>query len=146
MGQTPKAVDEVRGPERFFYDTSTYPASYALAREAVDIAARERSAAGSPPRGAPTQARVCVMCDHCWRAKRCTRRSDVVKCPTCLSDQPGDDELTEAELQEMEEKYATFERVLEKRRRDLMAAASNARSALKKRGYVFYAEDSTDSE
>jgi len=150
MGQTPKAVDEVRGPARFFYDKSTYPASYALAQEvkraapgacgadhgfageAVDVAARKEKSASSPPKIARTEARCCVMCDHCWRAKRSTRRSDVVKCPECLSNQPGD--LTEAELEEMEEKYKEFQKELEKTRRSLMAAASHERAAAQKRG------------
>lgn len=39
------------------------------------------------------------MCDHCWRAPIPEGRLYVLKCPNCLSDQPGDDELTPEELQ-----------------------------------------------
>ena len=98
----------------------------------MDVAARKEKSASSPPKIARTEARCCVMCDHCWRAKRSTRRSDIVKCPECLSNQPGD--LTEAELEEMEEKYKEFQRELEKTRRALMAAASHERAAAQKRG------------
>ena len=47
MGQTPKAVDEVRGPARFFYDKSTYPASYALAQEVKSPGLNIRSTSNS---------------------------------------------------------------------------------------------------
>lgn len=38
------------------------------------------------------------MCDHAWRAKIPESRFYLLKCPNCLSDQPGDNELTPAEL------------------------------------------------
>jgi hypothetical protein len=155
-----QAEAEVRGPARFFYDKSTYPASYQLnqeskyanpcprgdmsfAGEAVDLGARkERSYSGSPAKEARTQARVCVMCDHCWRAVRSTRRSDVVRCPACLSDQPGEDYLTAAELEAMEQRCADWDLDKAKRQRDEMAAASHARSAMRKKGYLSEPGDS----
>merc|ERR1719313_1611663 len=50
------------------------------------------------------QPRVCVMCDHCWRAKIPESRFHLLKCPNCLSDQPGDEYLTAAELRAQAEK------------------------------------------
>ena len=150
---------EVRGPERFFYDKSTYPASYniaqessranpvprgdtAFAGEAMDLGARkERSYSGSPLKGPPKQARVCVMCDHCWRAEK-THRCEILRCPECLSDQPGDDALTAAEFEAMRQRCAASDLELAKRRKALMAAASHARSAMMKRGFVAGDEDS----
>ena len=153
------AEAEVRGPERFFYDKSTYPASYNIALEsaranpvprgdtafagyAVDMDTRkDRSYSGSPVKGPPTQARVCVMCDHCWRAEK-TDRCEILRCPECLSDQPGDEYLTAAELAAMAQRCREANRALAKSRKALMAAASNARSALRKKGSLAGEEDS----
>jgi len=50
------------------------------------------------------QPRICVMCDHAWRAKIPESRSFLLKCPNCLSDQPGEDYLTAAELRAQADK------------------------------------------
>jgi hypothetical protein len=44
------------------------------------------------------------MCDHCWKASIPESRLYVLKCPNCLSDQPGDDEISADELREQAEK------------------------------------------
>jgi ribosomal protein L37AE/L43A len=150
-----KAEAEVRGPARFFYDKSTYPASYSLAQEsktanpvprgdcsfageAVDLGARkERSTSVSPGKETKTQARCCVMCNHCWHQEVSKFRSTVYKCPNCLSDQPGDAYLTEEELQAMAERCKEWDRKSAEERRAAMADASRHRSAMKKRGYSY---------
>jgi hypothetical protein len=155
-----QAEAEIRGPERFFYDKSTYPTSYSICQESktanpvprgdcsfagevMDLGAKkERSYSGSPAKGTRTQARVCVMCNHCWRAERSERRSDVVRCPECLSDQPGDDYFNSQELEAMAEQCAQMDLKHEEERRCKMAAASHARSAMRKKGYTSYLGDS----
>jgi len=153
-----KAETEVRGPERFFYDASTFPASYSIALsaaraspvprgdgaagEAVDLGARqERSSSKSPGKPEKTRPRVCVMCDHCWRAKR-TGRCEILRCPNCLSTQPGDDALTPEDFQDMADRCIQWDLELAKQRKAKMAAASHARSAMRKRGYLPGASDS----
>jgi len=87
--------------------------------------ARERSSSAV----ARKHPRVCVLCDHCWYAEKSSRRSDVLKCPACLSDQPDEDALTEAERAAALETFeAKRERVAE-RKKQLMATASRARSS-----------------
>jgi hypothetical protein len=86
---------------------------------------RERSASVTVRK----QPRVCVLCDHCWYAEKSSRRSDVLKCPACLSDQPDDSAFTEAErAAQMEIFEAQREKVAE-RKKQLMATASRARSS-----------------
>ena len=75
------------------------------------------------------QPRVCVLCDHCWYAEISTRRSDILKCPACLADQPGEDELTEAERAEEKEKFEIQREKVAERKKQFMAAASRARSS-----------------
>merc|ERR1719163_1928286 len=74
------------------------------------------------------QARVCTMCDHCWYAEKSTRRSDILKCPACLADQPDEDALTEAERVAEKEKFEIQREKAAERKKQLMANASRARS------------------
>merc|ERR1719240_1645409 len=116
-------MKRLRGPALFFYDQSSWPASYQYAlaasleeqieestQRSVDCSSRSTSRAedrsssttstetqpssGQPKRVGRKQPRVCVMCDHCWKPVIPETRLYVLKCPKCLSDQPGDAELT----------------------------------------------------
>ena len=75
------------------------------------------------------EARVCVMCEHCWYAETSTRRSDMIKCPACLANQPFKSELTEAERAAEKEKFGIHCEKVAERKKQLMAAASRARSS-----------------
>lgn len=122
-------MEEMRGPARLFYDQSRWPASCqfrlaASAEESVERAeSRAASRAASPVASRASSKstastastassegssppvikhlRACVMCDHVWKAVIPDRGLYVLKCPNCLSDQPGEDELTDAERREM---------------------------------------------
>merc|ERR1719313_780421 len=71
------------------------------------------------------QPRICVMCDHAWRAKIPESRCFMLKCPNCLSDQPGEDNLTAVELRDQADKcnevLAVREAAAAKRRKAAMA-------------------------
>jgi hypothetical protein len=69
-----------------------------------------------------------VLCDHCWYAEKSTRRSDILKCPACLADQPDEDALTEAERVAEKEKFEIQREKAAERKKQLMANASRARS------------------
>merc|ERR1719443_2097813 len=124
-----RSTSALRGPERLAYIPT---ASQKLVQDrSVDnvIAPRGAGAFTSRPRERSSsvvvrkEPRVCVLCEHCWYAEKSSRRSDVLKCPACLVDQPDESELTEAERAAEREKFeAQRERVAE-RKKQLMANA-----------------------
>jgi hypothetical protein len=71
------------------------------------------------------------MCDHCWKASIPESRLYVLKCPNCLSDQPGDDALTAAELWAMAEQcqkvFAEREARASERRKSRLAERARLR-------------------
>jgi len=77
------------------------------------------------------QPRICVMCDHAWRAKIPETRSFMLKCPNCLSDQPGEDNLTAAELRAQADKcnevLAARDAEAAKKRKEAMAERARLR-------------------
>lgn len=77
------------------------------------------------------QPRVCVMCDHAWKAKIPESRFHLLKCPNCLSNQPGEDELTSAEMwaqaAKCKEVLGAREAEMAKRRKARMAERSRLR-------------------
>jgi len=77
------------------------------------------------------QPRICVMCDHAWRAKIPETRSFMLKCPNCLSDQPGEDNLTAAELRAQADKcnevLAVRDAIAAKKRKEAMAERARLR-------------------
>jgi len=143
-----------RGPASFFAE-ETYPIGYQIRKEskdanpvparrsagpAFDIARMPQLATSDSPPQTKRKGRVCVMCDHYWLAEFVPHRNDILKCPNCGSSQPGDAELTTAELREMARKCKKARQEEADLLKCKMRDASQRRSAMKKRGYL--SEDS----
>jgi hypothetical protein len=130
-----RSTSSLKGPERLAYIPTASQKLVQESRSESVIAPRGAGAFTGRQRDRSSsiavrkQPRVCVLCDHCWYAEKSTRRSDVLKCPACLTDQPDDDEFTEAERAAMNETFETTREKVAERRKQLMAAASRARSS-----------------
>jgi hypothetical protein len=91
--ETPTTRRSLRGPERFFYDRSTYTGAHAFKAGPRDEEAQDAPVEMPEPEKLSVASLQCPMCEHKFRSRKAHP-----KCPTCLSSVPRDEEQVKAQL------------------------------------------------